>query len=159
MEREGEDFLARDPLPPSQSYQYNVEELLLRFGAGDPNKPERIPIEAAADFLMAEVEAGKISFPYQKYHSSSPEELFKGIRETPPNAQQPDSYRLYSYYPRHGMYWKPSLFRGLPLVLGVKENSYTQADVLSDLYVEDLRIQARRFDQEQRPTSRIPRDR
>jgi len=143
-----EDFLAGGVLPPSQSYQYNVEDLLLRFGAGDPDKPERIPIEAAADFLTGEVEAGKISFPYQKYHSSPPEELFRGIRETPLNAQQPDSYRLYSYYPRHGMYWKPSLFRGLPLVLGVKENSYVRADVLSDLYVEDLRVEAKRFDQE-----------
>lgn len=99
----------------------------------------------AAEELSMMVEDGKIWFPYQRYFRGDPTTMFNNLR----SIQLPvtrGSYKLYSYYPEYGSYMPPR-FRDQAVCVISPRATYTQADVLSDLFIEDVRIQARRYDQ------------
>lgn len=58
-----------------------------------------------------------------------------------------EPYRLYSYYPKFFSYLPPK-FRGSPTVIVGSNDTYNTADGLSDHFIEDVRLSAKRYDQE-----------
>lgn len=85
-------------------------------------------------------------FPYYKnFIEISPKEIFDNFDKIK-MIEQRKKYHLHSFYPKFKLFSK-NLFRGQYLVLAAEKNiSYEDADVLSDFYMEELRIEARRND-------------
>jgi len=99
----------------------------------------------AAFDLVERVRSGEIWFPYQRYFQSAPEVLFENLKTI--NLQATiGPYRLHSYYPIYGTYMPPK-FRGVPIVISGNRATYDAADVLSDHFIEDIRLKAKRYDQ------------
>lgn len=99
----------------------------------------------AVNELVTRVGSGEIWFPYQRYFRNSPDMLFETIKIIDlPVITGP--YRLHSYYPQYGTYMPPK-FRGTPLVISGSRDTYKSADVLSDHYIEHIRLKAKRYDQ------------
>lgn len=117
------------------NYCINVRELVTKCGSKD----------LAIRELVSLVRSGKIKFPYHRYHCLDPDVLFKNLQQLQLEILT-KAYRLYSYYPLYGTYMPPK-FRGAPLVIGATSGTYNSADVLSDYFIEDVRMQARRFNQ------------
>lgn len=113
---------------------YNTQELLNKYGE-----------KGTIDFLINKVINGEIRFPFHKYFLGSPEKLFHNLKEINlPVYKQ--FYRLYSYHGKHGLYMPPK-FRGTPFIIGSSTNTYETADVLSDHFIEEIRLLAKRSDQ------------
>lgn len=120
----------------SQNYDYDVAELCRQHVSRD----------GAINYLMEEILSGRIDFPYHRYFMETAATIFGRL----PTADLPvvhKSYRLYSYYPIHGCFLPPQ-FRGQPTYIEMVKGMYKSVDILSDLYIEDIRLQARRSDQE-----------
>lgn len=85
-------------------------------------------------------------FPfYKNFLEKSAVEIFDNLDKIPYYVSNED-YRLYSYYPKYKLFSK-RLFRNEYVTVGVFPNiTYEDGDVLSDLFLEELRISARRND-------------
>ena len=101
--------------------------------------------EKAVEHLIQLVKVGTIWFPYQKYYRGNPDELFINLKNIDLESKQ-GPYRLHSYYPLAGSYLPPK-FRGVPIIIIGSRDTYELADVLSDHFIEDVRLKAKRYDQ------------
>jgi hypothetical protein len=101
--------------------------------------------DEAVDYLVSLVKKGDILFPFQKYYCKDPNELFENIKTLNMNVIE-TSYKLRSYYPKYNTYLPPK-FRGVPTIIESYKENYKNADILSDYFIEDVRLQARRYDQ------------
>lgn len=101
--------------------------------------------DKAIEFLKNKIRSGQIGFPYQKYFITDPDPLFQNLQN---NQLQPivGPYRLRSYYPKFGLYTTYS-FRNTHIRLQWHKDNYFKCDVLSDLFIEEQRMKARRNDQ------------
>ena len=101
--------------------------------------------DKAANELMQRVASGEIWFPFQRYFRGVPADLFATLKKIDlPVTTGP--YRLHSYYPQYGTYMPPK-FRGIPTVISGTRTTYGIADVLSDHFIEHIRLKAKRYDQ------------
>ena len=107
---------------------------------------EDIIYDKAADDLIPLVRDGTIWFPFQKHFRGEPNQLFENLKTIDLPRQNREKYRLYSYYPKYGSYLPPK-FRGKPTIVSGTRGTYETADVLSDHYIEDIRLKAKRYDQ------------
>lgn len=117
------------------------------LGLEGPESEHETPEEVEnrkAQLLLRMVRSGEIWFPFHRYLSKDPGVLFSNLQviESPILEGR---YRLRSYYPKFALYMPP-VFRGEYVRVSVTEDSYVNADILSDLYIEDIRLQAKRFD-------------
>lgn len=103
-------------------------------------------VETTVDDLIPLIRSGVIWFPFQRYYRSDPWTLFNNLKTLRLQTSDRDFY-LRSYYPRHNTYLPP-LFRGKPLSIMGSRDTYLKADVLSDFFIEDYRLEAKRYDQE-----------
>ena len=86
-------------------------------------------------------------FPYNSLSSLSIDELYKNLLKfKPPFEVLPSSFKLNSYLPKYNSYL-PAKFRGKFVTIKHEAKSYEEVDVITDLFVEPLRIQARKLDQ------------
>jgi hypothetical protein len=114
------------------------------FATADVRASYQRPEDATA-FLVSLVRSGKIWFPFQRYFRGNPRTLFENIKHIE-LATTVGDYHLYSYYPTHGSYLPPR-FRKRPVILEGGRNTYIEADVLSDHFIEHIRLKSRRYDQ------------
>lgn len=101
--------------------------------------------ELAADKLLEKVLSGEIWFPFHKYFTDTPDILFNNLK----NINLPiltGPYQLKSYYPEYSSFLPPK-FRGIPTIIASNEETYHNSDVLSDHFIEDIRLQSKRYDQ------------
>lgn len=99
----------------------------------------------AASDLVDLVIKGEIWFPFQKYFRGTPDILFANLKTIDLPIVQ-GAYRLHSYYPQYGTYMPPK-FRGVPVIISGTRETYEIADVLSDHFIEHIRLKAKRYDQ------------
>lgn len=95
--------------------------------------------------LIDRVASGEIWFPFQKYFRGKPHDLFSNLRTINLNIQT-GAYRLHSYYPKYSTYMPPK-FRGTQIKISGIKKIYDKADVLSDHFIENIRLKAKRHDQ------------
>lgn len=119
------------------SYNYSINDLLEEFGSED----------TIVESLQAAVESGDIVFPfYNTFVDITSQEMLENIKRMDLAVINPDrDYQMRSYFPKYKSYLPPR-FRGRPTQI-VKSNfgdTKYQADIISDLYVEDIRLSARR---------------
>lgn len=130
---------------------YNIStDSLLRLHAPEGIErlagPERdLVYDKAADDLVRLVRDGTIWFPYQKYYRGEPDTLFANLKTIDLEVKE-GPYRLHSYYPLYGSYLPPK-FRGVATTIAGTRGTYDLADVLSDHFIEDIRLKAKRYDQ------------
>ena len=117
-----------------KSYSYNKSELK-KVG----NEKQVI------DFLISLVETGEIWFPYKRYFHLKPCEMFSNLKNLDLQPQY-ENYKLISYFPSAGLYLPPR-FRGKSVVISTSETSYFTTDALSDYFIENVRMKAKRYDQ------------
>lgn len=98
------------------------------------------------EYLVKLVMDGKVAFPYQRFFSLPPRTLFNNLKERDAPISTTYDRRLYSYYPKYGLYLPPE-FRGEPLIILTNESSHSEIDVLSDIFVEDIRMKSRRLEE------------
>jgi hypothetical protein len=119
-----------------QTYQVDTLALIAKYN-GDR--------DTAADELVKRVRTNEIFFPFHIYFVGEAKALFEGIKRLRPTIKH-GRYRLYSYKPSFKLYLPP-LFRGQSIVISSDMKLYNGADVLSDLFIEDMRLRAKRYDQ------------
>jgi hypothetical protein len=125
----------------SPSYNISSAEVLQRAN-GNKN--------LATAELVARVRSGEIWFPYQRTFQLPPATLFANLKTMHAQTKISPNYRLYSYNPSFASYLPPK-FRGQSLLLVGNPKSYENADVLSDYFIEEVRLQAKRYDQRYSP--------
>jgi hypothetical protein len=102
-------------------------------------------INQAASDLVGMARSNQIWFPFQKYFRGTPSQLFANLQQLDlPIIEK--SYHLRSYYPTYGTYL-PARFRETPIIIEGSRLTYVQADVISDHFIEDVRLKAKRYDQ------------
>lgn len=101
--------------------------------------------EKAAKELVHMVQMGWIGFPYQRLFRLDASILFDNLCKSYLEPKK-DIYQLRSYYPRYGSFL-PAMFRNEPLTLSVTKGCYPMMDVLSDYFIEHVRLKAKRHDQ------------
>ena len=101
---------------------------------------------AAINELVTAALSGSITFPFRKYYAKTADELFIGLQKVTLQVSRGTPFRLFSYFPRYNSYLPPQ-FRGSPTIISSTEKIYWDVDVLSDIFLEDVRLQAKRFDQ------------
>jgi len=101
--------------------------------------------EEAINYLTDLVKNNIIGFPFQKYYCNDPYTLFENIKKVKMKVIE-SPYKLRSYYPKYATYLPPK-FRGNPMVIASYKENYEDADILSDYFIEDIRLQAKRYDQ------------
>jgi hypothetical protein len=101
--------------------------------------------ELAAGELVERVRSGEIWFPFQRYFRGIPSELFANLKNIE-LAVITGPYRLHSYYPKYGTYLPPK-FRNIATVIAGTRETYDKADVISDHFIEHIRLKAKRYDQ------------
>lgn len=116
-------------------YRINTASLLSKYS-----------LEEAADILVKMVRAGKIWFPYRKNFGPNPRSLFQNLKNINANILYGSEYRLYSYKPSHYSYL-PAKFRDNFLLICCNKETFEKSDMLSDYFVEDQRLRAKRYDQ------------
>ncbi len=92
----------------------------------------------AIEWLTEEIVSSRIPFPYRRLYSEPPEDFFSRLKEYQPKIQQ-FKYRLHAYYPKYKLFLPP-LFRGNPIVVVSSRHDYDTIDILSDLFVENIRL-------------------
>lgn len=103
--------------------------------------------EQVATEIIARVRNGEIWFPYHKYFKGNPDQLFNNLKIIDLETRE-GSYKLYSYYPSYASYLPP-LFRNLPVTIQGSRSTKDSVDVLSDHFIEDVRLKSKRYDQPQ----------
>lgn len=99
-----------------------------------------------ATALIPYVRDGTIYFPYHRLISLPPRTLFSNLQKITLKTKA-EPYRLYSYYPKYNSYLPPK-FRDGYLTIHSTASTYEQANVLSDYFIEDVRLQGKRYDQD-----------
>ena len=124
-----------------EHYDLLAEPLLEKYSDTDSENA----YDLVAEELVKRVHSGEIWFPFQRYFRGVPQELFENLKkiDLPVVTKR---YRLHSYYPEYGTYLPPE-FRGVPTVLSSVPESYSSADVISDHFIEHVRLKAKRYDQ------------
>ena len=125
-------------IPTSKYIPENIETLL--------EKDQEVIYNQAADELIPLVKDGTIWFPYHKYFMTDPEVLFENLKKIEPQIKY-NQYKLYSYYPKYDNYLPP-LFRDKYITIVGNHNDYESADVITDFFTEDVRLKAKRYDQQ-----------
>lgn len=146
-------------LKDSQSYYIKVSDYL-------PNHPTDDDYHQAARQLIPLVKSEKIWFPYQKYFMQNPKILFENLRVNHLKILHPKDYELRSYFPKFKSYLitnkvlvekkgkkvpkyiSYALFRDRPTTVLGLQGEYNTIDVITDYFVEDIRLKTRRYDQE-----------
>lgn len=118
-------------------YNINTTDLLSKHN-GDKN--------SAAEELVDLVVDGTIWFPFQRYFRKSAQDLMQGVREADLTIKKKNRYRLYSYYPESKLYLPPQ-YKGDGIIIYTDNSTYLNADVISDIFIEDVRLKAKRYDQ------------
>jgi tRNA1(Val) A37 N6-methylase TrmN6 len=96
--------------------------------------------EAAIQWVVNRILAKEIPFPYRRLFTDPAATIFDRLRHFDPTIVN-HRYRLYAYYPKYKLYLPP-FYQGSPqLILSTKEN-YDQIDILSDLFLEEVRVSA-----------------
>lgn len=96
--------------------------------------------EAAIQWVVGKILSKEIPFPYRRLFLDKPEIIFQRFRNSQPKIMS-HRYRLYAYYPKYKLYLPP-FYRGSPqLVISTKED-YETIDILSDLFLEEIRVSA-----------------
>ena len=125
-----------------------------------------IPIENSnnishvADDILQRIRSGEIWFPFHKNYLGNPPDLFENLKNIDlPVEHKP--YTLYSYYPKY-LSFVPSdfqnnrktptddnspKFRGSPTTISGSKDTYKLADVISDHFIEEPRLNTKRHDQ------------
>lgn len=131
------------------SYDISSESYIRKYTDKDLSQltepDQNVILDRVADDLLSLVRSGVIWFPFQKYFTDPPNELFNNIKQTR-LATRKENYRLHSYYPKYGTFLPPR-FRGEPIILEGTRDIYLKTDVLSDHFIEDIRLKAKRYDQ------------
>lgn len=119
------------------SYTYNirVNDLLKKYGNEN----------SVIDFLVKEVQDGTIGFPFNITFSKDPNVLFDNLMNTWLGISN-KKYKMRSYLPNYATYLPP-LFRGKPTTIRTDDEIYENVDILSDLFIEDIRLKANRLDE------------
>jgi hypothetical protein len=95
--------------------------------------------------LIPLVKNNTIWFPYHRYTSFPPMILFNNLLNSNLKISH-DKYKLKSYFPPNGFYFPP-LFRNKPTTIINNKNDFNNADVLSDYFIEEIRLKSKRYDQ------------
>lgn len=137
--------MATTPIP----YDISTQPLLAKYARGPieslQEKDRELVYDQAATELIQRVRSGEIWFPFQRYFRGDPNNLFANLKTIDlPVTTGP--YRLHSYYPQYGTYLPPK-FRGIPTVISGNRATYDIADVISDHFIEHIRLKAKRYDQ------------
>jgi hypothetical protein len=107
---------------------------------------KNIHYEAAAEKLIPLVRDGTIWFPFHKHFVAAPEILFENLKTIKLEVKH-EYFKLRSYYPKYGLYLPPTFRDKFTTIVG-KTGDYISADVITDFFVEDIRLKTRRYDQE-----------
>lgn len=124
-------------------YQIPIGPLIQKYQGSGKLTSEKL-YDRISDDLIELVRTGVIWFPFQKYFRGPPEAIFESMQNIDVVLKH-DKYTMHSYYPLYNSFLPP-LFRGLPTVLLIQK-AYTEADVLSDLFIENIRLKAKRYNQ------------
>lgn len=134
---------------PLVFYDISTGSILKKYGIDDLRKvsedEKKIILDRAATDLIPRIRTGEIWFPFQRFFRGNPAELFENLKRIDLTVRK-GQYRLRSYYPKYGTYLPPR-FRGESIVVEGTRDTYVQADVLSDHYIESVRLKAKRYDQ------------
>jgi hypothetical protein len=95
--------------------------------------------------LIPLVRDNTIWFPFHRYTSLPPKTLFKNLSNINLKVKH-EKYQLKSYYPPNKFYYPP-LFRNEPTSIMNDKNDFNHADVLSDYFIEEIRLKSKRYDQ------------
>jgi hypothetical protein len=96
--------------------------------------------DAAIQWVVSKILSKEIPFPYRRLFIEKSETIFQRLQQFQPKIIS-HRYRLYAYYPKYKLYLPP-FFRGAPqLVISSKED-YDTIDILSDLFLEEIRVSA-----------------
>ena len=95
--------------------------------------------------LIPLVRDNTIWFPFHRYASLSPKSLFKNLSSINLKVEH-EKYQLRSYHPPNGFYFPP-LFRNKPTTIMNEVNNFKDADILSDYFIEEIRLKSKRYDQ------------
>jgi len=134
--------------PPPQFYNIDVDALFEKYSSNYTVLTDEIRntiYDHIVDDLVKLTREGIIWFPYQKFYKGDPEQLFENLKHIDLETRVAP-YRLRSYYPLYGTFLPPR-FRGKPIVVSGTRLTYETADVLSDHFIEDVRMRAKRYDQ------------
>ena len=126
-------------------YEILTGPLLNKYSLKSKNK--EAVYENAASELVERVKTNEIWFPFQKYFRGNPATLFATLKTIDLPIEN-GNYELRSYYPTYKSYLPPK-FRGSPITISGDRNTYEIADVLSDHFIEHIRLKAKRYDQNQ----------
>lgn len=95
--------------------------------------------------LIPFIRDNTIWFPFHRYISLPPAILFENLSSINLKLKH-DKYKLKSFSPPNGFYFPP-LFKGKPTTIMNEKNNIRDADVLSDYFIEDVRLKSKRYDQ------------
>jgi len=95
--------------------------------------------------LIPLVRDNTIWFPFHRYTSLPPRKLFENLSNINLKIQH-ERYKLKSYFPPNGFYLPP-LFRGKSISIMNEKGNFQNADILSDYFIEDIRLKSKRYDQ------------
>lgn len=84
-------------------------------------------------------------FPYKKYFSKSVNELYNNLVNYKPITSN-EKYIMHSYLPKYNSYLPPK-YNGQYLTIKHPKENYDNIDVITDIFVEPLRLTAKRIDQ------------
>lgn len=113
-------------------YGTSSEALIQKYGG----------VASAASHLVALVRSGELSFPYRVYFGPPSDELWQILVTTPATTSTQD-YEMLSYYPKYESYLPPRM-NGEPFSIS---DSPGKVSFLTDYYIENIRLKARRYDQ------------
>lgn len=131
-----------------------------------PPKPTDKDYLQTARELIPRVKNGEIWFPYQKYFMQSPQVLFDNLKQNHLEILHPKEYELRSYFPKFKSYLintsklvdkngrkvkkviSYALFRDQPTTVVGLQGEYNTIDVITDYFVEEIRLKTKRYDQE-----------
>lgn len=118
-------------------YRIDTQALIQRYD-GDKTK--------AVEELVSNALTGSITFPFKRYFAAPVQQLFTNLKSVQLEVNTGTPFKLFSYFPKYQSYLPPQ-FRGSPTIISSNEVTYRTVDILSDVFVEDVRLQAKRFDQ------------
>lgn len=133
-------------------YNISIDDLSQKFSGKSFGEVQKLGhkqktdiVEQIVQSIAEQIQTGKITFPYHRFHSLDPKILFDNIRlaNLPVSNKQ---YEMRSYLPRYQSYLPPK-FRGKYVNIFRDNKFYESADILSDYFIEDIRLQARKNDQ------------
>ena len=125
--------------------EINTKQLLEQIQCEDTGTSQTR--NKVCEFLLKQIRDGIIAFPYHVNFTKSTEELFNNLKNYVPQVKVVSKYHLYSYYPQHKLYLPPS-FRGENVIITSNHEDYLNVNVISDHFIEDVRLKAIHFDQQ-----------